>query len=137
MDLFDQDSSGADHPQESESTDYTYVYLFCLAILLPVFFFFRHIGKEDLGLNIGLCLGIFVIAIRIRWDLRAQLWFWGVIVFVLALHVPLFLLIKWPDAWVPGITLLPIGVADVVIILGIVRFVEKVIVKSSASSGEE
>jgi hypothetical protein len=53
-----------------------------------------------------------------------------VVAVVLALHVPLFFLIQWPHIWVPGLALLPIGLADVLIILGAVRFVEKFIVKS-------
>ena len=105
-------------------------------ILLPVFFFFRHIGREDMGLNIGMCLGMFVIAIRIRWDLRTRFWFWGVIVLLFAFHVPFFCLIQWPHVWVPGVALLPIALADLMIILGAVRFVEKFIVKASISSEE-
>lgn len=136
MSLFDQQNSDADQPEESKAIDYTYVYLICLLILVPVFFFFRNIGKEDMGLNIGICLGIFVITIRIRWDLRTRLWFWGIIAFLLALHVPLFFLIHWPRVWVPGIAFLPIALLDASIILGTVRFTEKFIVKASTSSEE-
>lgn len=130
MDLFDRQNSDADQAEESKQIDYT-VYIICLAILVPVFFLFQHFGKEDMGLNIGICLGIFVIAIRIRWELRTQLWFWCLIAFLLALHVPLFYLIQWPHVWVPGVVLLPVGLADFLLILGTVRFVEKFIVKAS------
>src|ERR1022692_1073441 len=100
MSLFDENKSDADEPEEPNPTDYTGVII--LAILFPVLFFFRHIGKTDTGLNVAVCLGMCLVAIRIRWDLRTQLWFWGVIAFVLALHVPLFLMVQWPHAWVPG-----------------------------------
>jgi len=128
MALFDEQNSDADEPEEPKPTDYTALVI--LAILFPVLFFFRQIGKTDMGLNVAVCLGMCLVAIRIRWDLRTQLWFWGVVAFVLALHVPLFFLIQWPHTWVPGLALLPIGLADVLIILGVVRFVEKFIVKS-------
>lgn len=128
MALFDEQNSDADEPEESKPTDYTALVI--LAILFPVLFFFRSIGKTDMGLNVAVCLGMCLVAIRIRWDLRTRLWFWGVVAVVLALHVPLFFLIQWPHIWVPGLALLPIGLADVLIILGAVRFVEKFIVKS-------
>jgi hypothetical protein len=127
MDLFDKDNPGAE-PQKSKATDYTGVIIG--AILCPVFFFFRYIGKTDLGLNVGLCLGMFLFAIRIRWDLRTRPWFWIVVTLVLVLHVPLFFLIQWPDTWVPGAALLPFGIADLLIFLGVVRFVENFIVKA-------
>lgn len=128
MSLFDENKSDADEPEEPNPTDYTGVII--LAILFPVLFFFRHIGKTDTGLNVAVCLGMCLVAIRIRWDLRTRFWFWGVVLFVLALHVPLFFVIQWPHGWVPGVALLPIGLADVAIILGAVKFVEKFIVKS-------
>jgi ABC-type Co2+ transport system permease subunit len=71
-----------------------------------------------------------ILAVGICWDLRRRLWFWCVIALILALHVPLVLLIQWPDRWVSRFTLLPIGIADPLITVGIVRFVEKFIVKS-------
>lgn len=129
MALLDDQNSETGESDESRSTDYTAIII--LAILCPVFFTFRHIGKTDLGLNVAVCLGMCLIAIRIRWDLRTQPWFWGIVLFVLGLHVPLFFLIQWPHIWVPGLALLPIGLVDVLIILGAVRLVEKFIGKPS------
>jgi len=51
----------------------------------------------------------------------------------LTLHVPLLFLFRWPQGyhgWFPAIGMLPIGLADALIIVGAVRFVEKFIVKS-------
>jgi uncharacterized membrane protein YkgB len=53
----------------------------------------------------------------------------GVVAVVLALHTPLFFLIQWPHRWVPGLALLPIGLAAGLILLGVVRLVVKFIVK--------
>lgn len=128
MALFEEINSDSNDPEEPKSTDYTSVII--LAIMLPVFLFFRYIGKTDMGMNVIVVLGMWLLAIKIRWDLRARCWFWGVVLFVLALHVPLFFVIQWPHGWVPGVALLPIGLADVAIILGAVKFVEKFIVKS-------
>jgi len=133
--LFEEINSDSDDPEEPKPTDYTYVVI--LAITLPVMLFFTLIGKTDLGLNVAIVLAMCVVAIRIRWDLRTRVWFWGVVLFVLALHVPLFFLIQWPHVWVPGVALLPIGLADLAIMLGAVKLVERFIVKSPPRDEEE
>jgi hypothetical protein len=72
-------------------------------------------------------------AIKVRWDLRKRVWFWAIIVFVLLLHVPLLFVFRWPQGfhgWLPAIGTLPIGLADLLIILGAVQFVEKFMVKT-------
>jgi hypothetical protein len=113
---------------EGKRTDYTGVIIG--AILLPVLLLFIYLGKQDMGRSVCVCLGMIMVAIRIRWDLRRRFWFWGIILLVFVLHLPLFLLVRWPDGWLPATGLLPIGVADCLIILGAVRFVEKFILKT-------
>ncbi len=85
-------------------TDYTGVIIGL--ILLPVFLLFMHLDKEDMGRSVCVCLGMIMLAIRIRWDLRKRVWFWGTFVLVLVLHIPLFLLVKWPHGWLPAAGLL-------------------------------
>jgi len=114
--------------QKKKRADYTGVIIG--AILLPVLVFFIHLGKQDMGESVCIVLGMIMLAIRIRWDLRKHLWFWGIIVSLLVLHIPLFILVRWPQGWTPAIGMLPIGVADCLIIVGVVRFVEKFIAKS-------
>ena len=116
---------------ERKRTDYTGVII--AAILAPVYLIFYLLGQEELGRSVFIVLGMTMLAIKVRWDLRRRFWFWAVIVLVLALHVPLLFLVRWPQGyhgWLPAIGTLPIGIADVLIILGAVRFVEKFIVKS-------
>ena len=126
--MFDELNNDEQKPQEQKRTDYTSVIIF--AITLPVLIFFSHIGKEDMGLNIGICLFVNLLAIKIRWKLRTHIWFWAVIVLVLALHVPVILMVRWPHEWVSKMTLLPIGLADLLITLGAVGLVEKFIAKA-------
>jgi len=117
--------------QGKKPTDYTG--LIIAAILAPVYIVFYLLNKEEMGRSVFIVLGMTMLAIRIRWDLRNRFWFWLVIVFVLALHVPLLFFVRWPEGyhgWLPAIGTLPIGLADVLIILGVVGFVEKFIVKS-------
>ena len=114
-------------------TDYTG--LIILALVAPVYVLFIYLGKEELGRSVAIVLGMTMIAIRVRWDLRRRLWFWAIIVSLLALHVPLLFLFRWPQGyhgWLPAVGTLPIGLADVLIILGAVHLVEKFIARPPA-----
>jgi hypothetical protein len=116
---------------QKKPTDYTGVIIGVL--LLPVYLVFYFLGQEELGRSVFIVLGMVMLAIKVRWDLRKRVWFWAVIVFVLLLHVPLLFVFRWPQGfhgWLPAIGTLPIGLADLLIILGAVQFVEKFIVKA-------
>jgi hypothetical protein len=77
-------------------------------------------------------LVVILAVIKARWDLRRHIWFWAVIVLILALHVPLFFVLRWPSDYSPTkLRMLPLAVVDAFVVLGAVRFVEKFIVKSS------
>ena len=104
-------------PKEKEPVDYTGLKF--AAILAPVFFLFVYVGNADMGLAACMVLGAIMFAIKIRWNLRKHLWFWATIVFVLALHVPLVFVVRWPQGNVPTLFYtMPIGIADFFIILG-------------------
>jgi hypothetical protein len=108
-----------------------------IATMLPVFLLFRHFGRDDLALPACICVGMILVAIRIRWDLRKRFWFWATIVLVLLLLVPLVLLVPFPHITVNRITLMPIGFADFLLILGAVKFVERFIVRYVPPDEEE
>ena len=120
--------------ERQEPTNYTGVIIGAIAV--AVLFLFSHFGKSEMGLSASICMIAILFAIGLRWNLRKRFWFWEVIVLVTALHVPLILMFRWPDKWVPGIALLPIGAADLLIFLGAVRFVEKFIVKAAPPDDE-
>jgi hypothetical protein len=128
MAIFDQEESEEQEQQEPDGGN-SVGYLLVL-VTLPVMIFFTHIRKTDLGVSIALCIYMNVLAVGICWDLRRRWWFWAVVALVLALHVPVILIIKWPEWWVSRFALLPIGLADMLITVGVVRFIEKFIVKS-------
>jgi thiol:disulfide interchange protein len=92
-----------------------------------------------MGLTVCIVLAMTMIAIWLRWRLQKYVWFWATIVSVLALHVPLFFLVRWPQGKFPTIAYtMPIGIADFFIILGAVGLAEKVFLKGSSSDdGEE
>ena len=127
MALFDAQNADEREPEELDGGRKLGLLIFLCT--LPVLLFFTYIGKTDLGLSVGMCLGMNTLAVGICWDLRRHLWFWVVVGVVLVLHMPLILLIQWPHEWVPRIALLPIGLADMLITIGVVRFVQRFIVK--------
>jgi len=119
-------------PQDKGTTDYTGLRI--VAILAPVFLLFVFLGNADMALTICIVLGMAMLAIKIRWSLRNHVWFWAVIVFILALHVPLFFIVRWPQGTLPTIFYtLPIGIADFLIISGALALAEKFLSKDSCS----
>ena len=117
-------------------TDYTGLKIG--AILLPVFFLFVYWGKADMGLAVLIVLGVTIGAIKIRWDLRKHVWFWAIIAVILALHVPLFFMIRWPQGNVPTLFYtLPFGLIDFLIISGILELAEKLLSRDSSPKDEK
>lgn len=120
---------------EQKRRDYTGVIIF--AILIPVVLFFTYLGKDDLGRSVAICLGVLMFAVRIRWDLRKRLWFWGILFLVLLLHVPLFVLVQWPKGFFYHKGMLPVALIDLSVFLGTVHLVEKFIFKNTLPDEEE
>jgi hypothetical protein len=87
--------SDCNPPGAKQSVDYTGLKI--VAILAPVFFLFVFLGNADMGLTACIVLGMIILAIKLRWNLRKHVWFWATIIFVLALHIPLFWVVRWPQ----------------------------------------
>ena len=125
-----------DRPEKKEPTDYTG--LIFAAILAPVFLLFIYFGKADTGLAVFIVLGMIMFAIKIRRNLRKHVWFWATVGFILALHVPLVLIARWPQGKVPTIAYtMPVAIADFFIILGAIGLAEKVFSKNSPSNDKD
>lgn len=129
------DLMNAPDEEKSDEKEPDYTGLIIIAAMLPLVLYFRHIGKFDLGLNIGMCLGVNMVAIRFRWNLKGYVWFWAAMVLVTAVEMPLVLMIHWPSGWVPGVALLPIALIVYVVAIGAVQLAQKLFGKST--SGEE
>ena len=129
--MFDYES-----PKERRPTDYSGTVIG--AMLLPVLFFFIYIGKAELGFTTCIVLATSMIAVRLRWKLRKHVWFWATIVLILALHVPLLFIVRWPQSNVPTIAYsLPMGIADFLLIIGAINLAQRVFYKGSSSDGED
>ena len=129
--MFDQDS-----PKEKEPTDYTGLKI--VGLLAPVFLLFILLGNADMGLTVCIVLGMIMLAIKLRWHLRKRVWFWAIIFFILALHVPLFFVVRWPQGKAPTIAYtMPFGIADFAIVMGTLGLAEKFSSKSSSTHEEK
>ena len=125
-----------DPPQGKQPTDWTGTKIG--GALLPVFFFFVYLGKAELGFTVILVTGMILLAIKLHWRLRKHAWFWVTITVVLALHVPLFFMVRWPDTKVPTIAYsMPFGIADFLIISAVLRIAENLFSRDSADDEEE
>ena len=114
--------------ENAKRTDYTGVIIG--AILLPIYLLFYVLGREQMGLTAFIAIGIVLLAIRIRWDLRRYIWFWITIALVFAVHLPLIFLVRWPQSWVPAVVIIPVALIDCFAILGVFRLIEKFNVRS-------
>jgi len=103
------------------------------AMLLPVLFLFIYLGKAEVGFTACIVLGMFMIAVRLRWKLRRYAWFWATVVCALLLHIPFLFLVHWPKTNVPTIAYsLPLGIVDFLLISGALGLAEKLFSKGSS-----
>ncbi|WP_041855591.1 hypothetical protein [Candidatus Korobacter versatilis] len=89
-DMFDYEP-----PKAKRRPNYT-LHLIIVVIVFSVSLFSLFLGKENLGLTTSIILGSVALAVGSRWELRKHLWFWVLVVLLLALHIPLFSMIPLP-----------------------------------------
>ncbi len=108
------------------------------ALAAPAFFLFVYLGKAELGFTVSLVLCVAMIAIKLRWKLRRHAWFWVTVVLVMALHIPLFFIVRWPQTKIPTIAFsMPLGIADFLLINGAISLGVKLFSKGLSSHEED
>jgi hypothetical protein len=127
--MFDYES-----PKPKEPVDYTGLKIGAMAA--PVFFLVTFLYNADAGLAACIVFGVLLFAIKIRWHLRKHIWFWAIIAVVLALHIPLVFMVRWPHGLPTLFYTMPLGIADFLIISGALRLAENLFSKDSSSSSE-
>jgi hypothetical protein len=127
--MFDYES-----PKAKEPVDYTglKIGLMCL----PVFILVTLLSNADAGLAASIVSVAILFAIKIRWNLRKHIWFWAIIAVILALHVPLVLMVRWPKNAPTLFYTMPLGIADFLIISGALKLADKLFSNSSSSNDE-
>lgn len=100
---------------------------------MPVIVLFAVFGNVDMGLTVSIVLGAIIYAIKIRWDLRKHVWFWAVIILILALHVPLFFWVRWPQGNVPTrVYAMPFATLDFFIVIVLIDIADSIFSKDSS-----
>lgn len=107
------------------------VILGALALLI----LFDHFGKLTLARPTMTSAAMVVIAIAMRWKLKGHGWFWITMIVLAALHIPLVLLVPWTTRWVPAFVIIPIGMADLYLMLWVLSVVGKAMAEPQASEG--
>jgi hypothetical protein len=130
LEVFDYDDT-----KDKRRADWTG--LIITAIVSPVFFLSIYLGKPEMGFTLGLILGAGILAMKFQWQHRRHVWFWVTIIVVLALHVPLLFIVRWPESRVPTLAYsLPFGILDFVLITAALNLAEKIFSKSSFKDGD-
>lgn len=128
--MFDYESR-----KEKEPVDPTG--LIIAVVLGPFFLLFLWLGKAEIGLTVFIVLGMTIFAIKLHWDLRRHIWFWAITAVILALHIPLIRMVRWPSGYLPRRSFVMLfGIADFVIIWGALDLAERLFTRNSSSDNQ-
>ena len=122
-------------PKEQKPTDWRGTIIGLCT--LPVLALFIHFGREDLAVPACTYLVGIALATALRWGLRKHVWFWIVIALVVALHMVLLIKVPWPHFTINRVTLLPFGIADLLVVSGIIQFVKTFFVRDKSDEDEQ
>ena len=113
--------------RSNKRADYTG--LLILVLSMPIYLIALCFVTSEIAKYIWICGGVHIFVVKINWNLRRHLWFWGAIVILFGIHIPIIMRIPWPTHWVPAYSLIPIALADFGIVQGIIVLLEKLMKK--------
>jgi hypothetical protein len=93
----------------------------------PVIVVYCILGKFDQGLGVWACTCLLILAIRARWELRKHVWFWIAVIAACPLQIPFVMFVPWTDRYMSYALLLPYGLLDIFIMIGLFKLAEKAI----------
>ena len=99
-------------------------YFFALKVVLcivPVMVLFFVIGRADLARPACIALGAAAVAVRQKWEYHHRRWFWFVVAGVALMHLPILIYFVFPNRWIPAVLLMPLALADYVVMLVAIR----------------
>jgi len=105
--------------------------LLIIALSSPPFIILRLLGNPGAGRTAWICLGMLLVCIKVRWELAKYSWFWMLVAALFAVHVPFILFIHWANQWISAVLLGPIGGIDLILILYVFSFGERIFGKST------
>jgi len=113
---------------EKQNLKVALVILLCSA---PLFFLFADQGRARAA---AVCAGVVGLTIWSRRHLRHKVWFWMVLAFLAAAHVPLILLVRWSDRYLGPYGLIPIMLVDYAFVCGPIWLIEEALSSESKIS---
>jgi hypothetical protein len=81
------------------------------------------LGRFDLALPTLNGVAVIGFTIALKRGLGRHAWFWGTMIILAALHVPLILFVPWTTKWVPALAIAAIDSADLIVMLTILSVV--------------
>jgi hypothetical protein len=100
----------------------------------PFLIYFAYIGKDRRELSASIYLAMMSLAICLCWDLRTRGWFWLAIASLVISHLALIFVVPLPQFTFTGLSIILIGLADVLFDIGTIRLVESCIGERNGSS---
>jgi O-antigen ligase len=103
-------------------------------LTIPVAIVVSHFVDPGRGRAAGASVGLMIIAIRAFWYQRRQAWFWVTVAALAVIHVVLIVLVPWTNRRFPAPELWPVGIADFAAMCGVIKLIEKLMIRSSGAS---
>ena len=92
---------------------------------LAIFGTFSAFGEPDRGVVGGFSFAVIVLAAKIRWDLRTELWYQALFALLTTAHVVALFAVDWKLLLKPTILYAPLATAEFVLIVFLVFILEK------------
>lgn len=102
-------------------------YLVIVIIASSVGLLFDHLGRPEFERPATFALAMMLLAVKVCRDVRGRPWFWIAIIAIAALHVPLLMLTAHRLSGAPFAEMFSLAILDGVVMIIIVRLVERVI----------
>jgi hypothetical protein len=93
---------------------------------LVVDFVLLRVGRFDLARPVLFSLATMGFLIAVKWQWRRRVWFWAFVAGIAAINLAVIALVPWTKTpWVPPVVQVPIGLVELVIVLTIMKPLEK------------
>ena len=92
-----------------------------------------HFGRLNMSMPLLTSIGMFGFFIYLKWGLRRQPLFWGIIALLAALHALVIWYIPWTSKWVPAAVTAGIASIDLCLMLWVLAALEVLLGEQSSA----
>jgi uncharacterized membrane protein YjjP (DUF1212 family) len=112
-------------PSKSPEARPRWVGLIMAAALMPFFALFAHFGMRNLGFVLICITGVFLTVIYVNRSSALRWRFIAELISLYIIHIIVVLLLPLPQK-IPGFIMIPISMADLVLVLSVLHFLKNV-----------